>query len=487
MTKKERHLEAAEELLAQNAPEDALGLLQELLRHLPEGEKERALWRGYALLGACFHDLADPEGAAEAYFLAAQHGQYLRSQREHFSNYLFALHYLPGISGETMLEQHRLYGTLYRDEIPLVCEARPHGGKHRIGYLAPAVLEQSTARFYEPLLSMYDREQFEVFCYSLSCREDAFTERMKPFTHFRCLDLERISIEEAAQCIQADGIDILFDLGGHSAGGITLQIMGRRPAPRQLSGIGYFDTTGLPAMDALLADSRLAPKGEESLFTERLLRLTSAFCYVPEESMRAMRRPSGAEDSPVAFGCFCNFMKLHDELLRMFREIAEAVPGARLVLQDVTRLPSRKRSMERRLRRLGIPENLFSVRLARESYLSDLQETDILLDPWPYPGGAMTCAALYMGTPVVSLRGDRYGARFGASLLEAAGLPELVAGTKEEYREKAVSLARDRSRLAQLQSGLRDRMNRSRLLDARSWMEEMEMKFAEWIEVGKSF
>ncbi len=473
--REQNELTEAQGLLSAGNPEAAFELLKGMLRHSAPEFLEREAWRVHELIGACFHDMADAEGVVQAYLEAAQCDRYLRSQRGHFSNYLFALHYLPGLSEDWLRDQHFLYGGLYRDsEILSPVRNRSHQ-KLRIGYLSPDFLEQSASRFYEALLTQYDRDSFEVYCYSLSEKRDAFTEKVSG-----CVNAFRIaggiSFEEAAICIRKDEIDVLFDLGGHSAGGETLQIAGYRPAPVQVSGIGWFDTTGLPMMDYFLTDGYLVPEEEDGRFSEHLLKLSSAFAFLPGESMRA-EVPCERKEDICVFGCFNNFMKLNPEVLEAFRRILHELPGARLILQDTTGLPSRRRHTELRVKEAGLPMERVEVRMGRNDYLSCYDEVDVMLDPWPYPGGGMTCTALYMGVPVISLDGNRHGSRFGVSLLKGAGFPDFVADSHRAYIEKAVRLMRNRSRRTHLRKTLREQMEHSHLLDTAGWVREMEMKF----------
>ena len=469
-------LEKARVLLEAGRPEEAFNLLRELLGSASEEFLIRDGWKLHEMIGACFHDLADGEGAVQAYLNAVQSDTYLRSQREHFSNYLFALHYLSGLSDDWLREQHFLYGSLYRDVELLPALKHEEHEKIRLGYIAPDFLERSAARFYDVMLTGYDRNRFEVFCYSLSPSADAFTMRVKKaaksYQH-----IGETSLEEAAILIQQDEIDILFDLGGHSAGGTTLQIMGYRPAPVQISGIGYFDTTGLPTMDYFLTDEILVPKGQETQFSEKLLRLSYAFAFVPDEGMKNTPPAERPDEETMVFGCFNNFMKLNREVLEAFREIIMKLPEARLVLQDTTGMASRQKSMENRVLEAGFPMERVDVLHGENDYLGSISKIDVMLDPWPYPGGAMTCTALYMGVPVITLAGTRHGARFGRSILEAAGLLEFVADDLKEYVAKAVDLMEDVQRRRLLRENLRRQLEQSPLMAAESWMGELEEKF----------
>lgn len=473
LKREEQALERVRQCLDAGRVREAFVLLKDLREHASEELRERDMWRVHELFGACFHDLGDPEGAAQAYLEAARCDRFLRSQRQHFSGYLFSLHYLPGISPEEMARQNLAYGSLYRDTEPLPKREPTSSGKLRLGYLAPSFSEQAAARFYETMLTKYDRERFEVFCYSMEQGEDEFAGAMREQTDgWRVLS--DADFEGAASVIRRDGVDILFDLGGHSEGGVTLMVMAYRPGRVQVSGIGWMDTTGLPAMDFLLADDVLAPKScGEGLYSERLLRLPHAVCWKPTKAMESLEREPRKKGSPIRLGCFNNFMKITEDMLRIWGKILRELPGATLLLQDVSAHPARQEEMRRRIGEAGLSGRA-EVRPASPDYLRQLREIDVALDTHPYTGGGMTAAALYMGTPVVTMEGDRYGSRFGACILQGAGFPQFIARSPEEYVAKAVELAGDESRLEFLQGHLRQRMEESPLMDGEGYMRSLE-------------
>lgn len=422
-------------------------------------------WRFHELYGAVFHDLADAEGAAAAYSNAAKCDRYLRSQRQHYSNYLFALHYLPGLSAADLWQQHEFYQELYREEEVLPPrQIAPHS-RLRVGFIANDFCDSAAARFYEALVTGLDVRYASTYLYALSDEEDAFTHSLQGSgLIYRCLAGK--NLVEMAEAIRWDEIDILVDLSGHTEGGLTLMVLAKKPAPVQLSAIGYFDTTGLRAVDGILTDNILDPlEIDQSFFREKLIKLPQAFCFSPTGAMKRSRRQSRKAGTPVTFGCFQNAMKLNREVLSLWRDILELSPGARLIVQDTTRLPERRQALEKRLEKAGLPMERTEVRLGTDNYLADYQEIDIMLDTFPYNGGAMTAVALYMGVPVVTLRGDHHSARFGASLLTAAGYEEWIADTKADYLKCVLQLASDRSFLAATQENLREEVANSPLCD----------------------
>lgn len=488
MTERERAaLRGIRAQLARGEAEAALAALRALRETASPEFRARDLWRVHELFGAAFRLLGDAAGCAQAYYEAARADRFLRSQRAHYSSYLFALHYLPGISAAALAAQHFACGRLYeaREDEGAGARAVPprplsRGGGAagtarplRVGFLAPDFLDSAAARFYDVFFDL-PRRAFTLHAYSLAAEEDELTASVRARTAaYRVFAGEGIA---AADIVRADRLDVLVDLGGHTAGGVTLPLLARRLAPVQLEAVGWFDTTGVPAVDALLTDDVMDGAGAARLFTERLCRLPHAWCFTPTAAMRALAAQAreaqaarGTEDARgtqagaaagqavaggVTFAAFGNFLKISDAVLATWREILCRLPATRLVLQDTLRAPVRVRALQARLAAQGLPLARVAVRMGEDGYLAALARADVVLDTFPYPGGAMTATALALGVPVLTLAGSHHSARVGCSLLTAAGHPELIAADAAAYVRTACELARDSGRRARLRADL---------------------------------
>lgn len=451
-------VDLARKLLENGKPSEALERLKKLL---PTAQEE---WRVHELIGACFHDLCDAEGAAQAYLNAAMTDKYLRSQRAHFSNYIFALHYLPQLDAQILINELKIYNSLYRDTETLPKPLRIPHCAFRIAFLAPNFCDSSSARFYETLLTDCDREKFHVTAWSLSKEEDAFTKKIRRNVD-SYFEIEETSFEEAAMQIRESGTDILIDLGGHTEGGTTLQIAAYKPARIQIAGIGYFDSTGLDATDYFIGDEFLTEYDET--FTEKILRLKNAFAFRPNERMiheRKARRPFPHKN--FTFGSLNNFMKLSDNYLSTVKNILDALPDAKIIFRDTTPLKSRQDALTERLETLGIKN--FEVRRGSNDYFTDYSEIDLILDTFPYPGGMMTALALYMGVPVLNLCGELPHTRTGADILRIADVEELIVYDVDAYISKAVELANNRAKL----STLTGKISIDKLTDTKTFVED---------------
>ncbi|MCI6231187.1 MAG: glycosyl transferase family 41 [Selenomonas sp.] len=461
------------------------------------GNKKEEPWRTFEQRGAACRRKGDAVGCARAYFEAAQCDRFLRSQREHYSSYLFTLHYLSGISAEELARQHFVYGQLYREELAettrsvagddsvsasasekIASEAVPivTSGERRlrIGFLSLDFLESSAARFYEALLGL-PKDAFEVFAYSLSDEADDFTSRVQSMAeHYRVLS--SYDIESSEQAIVADNLDILVDLGGHTAGGATLMLLAHHPARIIIEAVGWFDTTGMPTVDYLLTDDVMDPPGREALLSEQPLRLPHAWCFMPSRAMRAARERIGRRrrkqapgSVPVRLASFQNFLKISDDTLDAWRAILDRAPQAHLLLQDTMRVPARVTELERRLRAAGLPMERVTARMGSDDYLDGLAAQDLVLDTFPYPGGAMTATALYLGVPVLTLSGDSHSRSVGASILTAAERTELIAESVGEYVEKAARLIAQPGEVAALRMRLLEEIPFSPLCNAAAY------------------
>ena len=427
-------MEKAKKILEKNQPQLALERLKKILHE----ENFADEWQIHELVGVCFHDLADAEGAVQAYLNAAKTDTILRSQRTHFSNFLFALHYLPQVNSEILFENAKIYNSLYRDQEILQKQfLTPHSKLH-IAYVAPHFLDSSSARFYESLLTDYDREKFFVTAWSLSSREDNFTKKIIRSVD-KYFDISETSFAESAEKIQSEGTEILFDLGGHTEGGMTLQILAWRPAPIQISGIGYFDTTGTDFIDYFLTDKFLI-SGSENFFTEQIFEIENAFAFKPNEKMlQAKKTLKKIPHAEIVFGCLNNFMKITDDYLNCVGEILNLVPNAKIIFRDTTPLESRKKSLTEKILSAGI-EN-FEVRVGEDNFFADYAEIDLMLDTFPYSGGMMTAIALYFNVPVLNLCGKLHHGRLGAEMIRLAEVDELIAEDVDDYIKKAVELS----------------------------------------------
>lgn len=402
---------------------------------------------------------------------------------EFHGNLIMNMHYGEGIAPSEVFDAHRAWGLAHaasaHKSTRLVNSPDPERAL-RIGYFSPDFKEHSVAYFIAPILAHHNRARCTVFCYSNLPpeREDPMTEQLRVRADV-WREISAMTDDDAAALVGADGIDILVDLAGHTAGN-RLGVFARRAAPVQMTWIGYPGTTGVPAMDYRLTDAVADPDpNADRNYTEKLLRIPQGFlCYAPPPKTPEPAPPPHESKGFVTFGSFNNLAKLNDSLMRWWAAILDAIPDSRLVLKAGALADDTVRArIHASFSRLGIDIRrieLLSWVPTAAGHLGHYGQVDVALDTFPYNGTTTTCEALWMGVPVVTRSGMTHASRVGASLLSNIGLSELIADTADRYVEVAVALAHDLSRMRELRKTLRDRMRGSPVMDGRGFCDRLE-------------
>ncbi len=408
------------------------------------------------------------------------------------SNWLLGLHYSDTFAPNQIFEAHRHWAE--RVSAAYLAEARSidsiprSDSRIRIGYVSPDFRTHSVAYFIEPVLACHDRSRFHITAYSDAEKEDETTRRIEGLVD-RWRRTTYLKDETLFETIRRDGIDILVDLAGHTANN-RLVVFARKPAPIQVTYIGYPDTTGLETIDYRITDAWADPPGKtEHLHTETLVRLESGFlCYRPPETAPEVVPSPFERNGYVTFGSFNSLAKLSDGLLRIWSRILDVVPESRLLLKAAPLADPQVRSdVLDRLYRFGVDADRVIVhgRLPFDRHLALYGEMDIALDTFPYHGTTTTVEALWMGVPVISLEGTTHVSRVGSSLLGRLGLNDLIARNGEDYVQKARDLASDLRRLVLLRQGMRERIRASPLVQAERLTAELEHVFMNMLEQAR--
>jgi predicted O-linked N-acetylglucosamine transferase (SPINDLY family) len=398
---------------------------------------------------------------------------------------LGTLNAVPDIAPEAVFEAHREWAAAVAAPLypaaPRFANSRALGRRLRVGYVSPDLRRHPVGAMFAPVLDRHDPGRIETFCYYNYPRSDVMTERIRRGAdHWR--EVAALDDAAVADWIRADEIDLLVDLVGHTKR-TRLPVFARRPAPVQVSWLGYFNTTGLATMDYFVTDPVSSPPGQDRYFVETLVRLPATrFCYEPPEYMPEVNAQPARRQGHVTFGCLNNFAKLNDRVLALWARILAAVPGSRLLLQasalsDVLV----QRDFRARAAALGIPADRLELRrfVPVDQAPRTYHDIDIALDPFPFCGGMTSLDALWMGVPVVTLPQVMIAGRQSASMLANLGLPELIAADESAYETAAVGLARDLDRLEALRAGLRARFRASPLADYERFTRALEDAFRE--------
>lgn len=395
------------------------------------------------------------------------------------SNLLFTLHYAPGQTLSGLRAAHeswaktQLAGVRASELVPASAGA---GAPLTVGLVSPDLYYHPVGCFLLPWLQHHDRTRFRLVAYADSPRVDGMTRRLQAqvalWRHVHGQPDEAVH-----DTIRGDGVDILVDLAGHTAGN-RLRLFARRAAPWQVSWLGYSATTAVPAMDFVLMDASSAPPGYEAFFTERLVRVSGLrFCYSPPEYAPPVAPAPVTRSGNVTFGSFNNLAKLTPEVLATWAAILQGVPGSRLVLKwkalGDAATADRIRS---EFARHGVSADRIECRAWSQhpQMLAEYGDVDIALDPFPFSGGLTSCDALYMGVPVLTMPGELPIARQTAGFLDALGLPEWIIGGRDAYIASAIAFASDHAALETLRRTMRSRMLAARLCDGPSHARSIE-------------
>ncbi len=350
----------------------------------------------------------------------------------------------------------------------------------RIGYVSPDFRGHSVAFFLEPILANHAHNTFEIFCYSDTFKTDQTTKRMQALSnHWRhCCSLADTDV---AQMIIDDQIDILIDLAGHTDNN-RLTMFASQPAPIQASYLGYPNTTGLQSIQYLITDQHCDPAPEmDAFYSEQLCRMPNAFfCYQPPANSPAISPAPAIKNGYITFASFNNLAKIGEEVVKLWSDVLKAVPSSRLRIQclSLNDPPTRTRfehlfaSQEIDTKRID-----FSAAKDFDTYLSDHADVDIVLDTFPWNGHTVSCHALWMGVPVITLAGNRHSSRMGLSILTNLDLNDCIANSKPEFIAAAAALCQDSEKLARLRQQLRPRIQASYLCNGQEFTQQLEQQY----------
>ncbi len=401
---------------------------------------------------------------------------------EFHSQLLFELNLLPSTTPEALFAEARHWSALYA--APLAPRIRAHTNspdpdrRLKVGYVSSDLHQHAIMKFLPPVLERHDRSQFEIFAYSAGAKSDHCTQQVRAISDNFAFTPDP---ETLAERVRADGIDILVDLSGHTMGPTYLGLA-LKPAPVQVSWQGVLATTGLSTMDYFLGDSQMPLPGNEHLFSETVYRLPRAFgCYRPFADIPVVPAPC-LERGSITFGCFNNPQKITRDVAKLWSAILHLAPRSRLLLKySNLDHPAVHEHLGAWFSEDGIAADrvIFEGASPPAEYLSAYARMDVALDPFPYNGLTITLDALWMGVPVVTLAGRLAVQRAGASVLTAAGLPGLVAGTPEEYLKLALQAGQRAAQAPALRGTIREALRASAWMDEAGFVRDLEGAYRE--------
>lgn len=396
------------------------------------------------------------------------------------------LHYLydADIDAQEIDAAHREWGERVTAQFPTPERKWPNDRNPerplRVGFVSGDFREHAVMRFLKNVLEGFDPREVEFFCYSNNKYTDAISQRLKEIST-GWWDIAGMNDQKVVDLIQFDRIDILVDLAGHTTDN-RLLVFAHKPAPIQVNWLGYPCTTGLTTMDYRLTDAIADPPESKDWHSEELVRLPEGFLsFTTIQEAPESTGPPHLGSGVITFGCFNNNAKITPPVISLWAEILNRVPDSRMFLKnDALRSPGVKEFWLERFQEHSVSLDRIELLPRVEYYVDHLalyNQVDVALDVFPYNGTTTTCEAMWMGVPVVTLKGNRHVGRVSASLLTRVGLEELIAENPEEYVENVVSLAGDSEKITELRHDLRRRMQRTALGDGTRFTRTLEKAF----------
>jgi len=384
---------------------------------------------------------------------------------EAYTNLLYTLAHNPDAPPEFAFQEALRFGEVAAQGVqPLIHsrENRDPNKKLRVAMVSGDFWNHAVAYFIEPLLACFDKNQFELVAYYNNTKNDNFTQRIKAhFAGWR--DVAALTDVQLAQQMANDGIDIAIDLSGHTDKN-RLQAFAYKPAPIQVSWLGYPATTGLRAMDYYLVDSDWSPQGLlDDYFVEKLVQLPSVVTFAaPENSPPVVDSPA-LKNGFITFGSFNRTSKLTQQTLDLWSKVLNEIPTAKMVLGNVSDEPLQRQLENEFVKRgVAIERLTFHAKKSIPDYLALHGDVDFILDTFPYNGGTTTGFALWMGVPVLTYAWKSLAGRGGLLMLSRVNLQnQFVAQTPEQFVELAKAWSENVEGLQNLRHQLRDRMKNS--------------------------
>jgi len=354
----------------------------------------------------------------------------------------------------------------------------------RIGYISADFFTHSVSYFIELPLRLGDKSRVFNVCYSNVARTDSRTQTFRKLAH-KWVNIFNKSAEDIARLVQEDEIDILVELTGHTAGN-RLDVMAIKPAPVQVTWIGYPNTTGLKTIDYRFCDAVVDPPDTTQKFTEKLIRLPNSFlCYCPPVDAPSVTPTPALANGFITYGSFNNFAKFNNSVLHLWCSILQRVPGSRLLMKCKPFACSiMKQKVLQRFRNQGIDPrriDLFPLLPTTKDHLSFYSHVDVCIDTFPYAGTTTTCEAMHMGIPVITLKSqgeDNHAHNVGCSLISnIPSIRHLVAKSPEQYIKRAADLAKDFKKLNSIRQSLRQEMLASPIGDGKTFVKNLEKTY----------
>lgn len=444
----------------------------------------------YNNLGAVYFRAKNPEMAIKNYKKAIELGD-LDLTIDSTNQLLFTMNYLPEFDLNDYHEEAKKYGKLLNQKYEQFTSWKEKGEKLKIGFVSGDLKYHPVAYFLMNLIKNIDKKKYELIAYSTSITEDGMSHELKKyFTQWNRINI--LDPVECARLIHEQGIDILVDLAGHSHGHFAknLHIFSMKPAPVQVTWLGYFNSTGVKQMDYIILDDYCINKEEYQFMTEKVMNLpeTRLNYYPPEDNVKQQTEIPAIKNGYITFGCYQSLLKINEEVLSVWSEILNKVPNSKIRIQEKSlKNEFVKNEFLQELKKHNLENKVILVEgISHQDYLNSYFEVDMILDTFPFTGGTTTCEALWMGVPTLTLNGKTIIGRQSASFLKELKMTEWIAEDKNQYIQKAVNLSQDLEKLNDIRKNLRKEFLDSSICDGKNFALDFEELLEEMWSKSKS-
>jgi protein O-GlcNAc transferase len=395
-------------------------------------------------------------------------------------NALLSAEYDPSLSDEERFKKALAWGTWIQGQTPTRNTTSHHINTNRplnIGYVSADLCQHTVGLLAKDIITNHNPSRVKAFVYNATAKRDWVTQDIHTKTQFR--DIHHLDDNALETLIRADHIDVLVDLSGHTAGS-RLSVFARKPAPVQISWLGYFATTGLQTMDAVLLDEGHTTSETQKNFCEKIVKLPSRFYFAPLDFYPDVSPPPCIKNGYITFGCFNNTAKINTEVIKLWSAILKQVPDSRLVLKWRTFIdPVFREWTLSQFAQSSIEPHRIELRGAsfHKELLKQYADIDIALDPFPFTGGMSSLEALWMGVPIITLNGSRVVNWQTAAILKNIGASDQACESKTDYVNKGIRLARERDKLLYWRNSSRTQIKQSNVMNLELQVKALEQCF----------
>ena len=390
-----------------------------------------------------------------------------------FALWIFSNNYKKSWTQAEFLKYSKLFSDKIENFNPnnLVELNKKKNSKIRIGFLSSEILKKhSITYFLETIFKNYNKDKFEIYLYLDNPIEDTNTNEFKSLAK-KSINVSNLEDIEAFNLIRGDSIDIMFDITGVTSFN-RVSLFKNRLAPKQISWLGYCNTSGLDNMDYLIADKNLIYEDEKNSYSEKIIYLPKIWnCH---SGLNSVRSPSVApflKEKNITFGSFNNFNKINDRVINVWSQILLKVKNSKLILKSSLKID--KNFLKKEFEKYGVIDSIiFLEKRKLESHYNLYKKIDIALDTFPYNGVTTTFEALSMGVPVITMTGYNFNSRCGESIIKNLGIENLIANNEDDYILKAQNMAKDNEKLLELRKKIYDISHETPLFDTKQFSQD---------------